>query len=79
MATFVLMFLANISLRSLPTYVGPTASMHLTGPHVSVNGELQEGILHDLTQRRMDPILTPGEIRDSLAMCNRLDQWCDEE
>jgi len=30
------------------TYVGPTASVHLTGPHLEVNGELQEGILYDL-------------------------------
>ena len=53
--------------------------MRLTGQHTLIKGQLQEGVLHDLTQRRVDPILTPGEVRHSLAMCNRLNQRCDEK
>jgi hypothetical protein len=48
--------------------------VRLTGHHTLIKRQLQESVLHDLTQRGVNPILTPGEIHHSLAMGDRLNE-----
>ena len=53
--------------------------MRLARNNRLVDWQLQEGVLDDLAQGRVYPVLTPRKVSNSLAMGNGLDERGDKE
>jgi hypothetical protein len=53
--------------------------MGLSGADPSIEGQLQQRVLHDFGERRVDPVLTAGEVGHPLAVRDGLDQRRDQQ
>src|SRR4051795_6282537 len=68
-------FVPNVVTRKLPTADSVVAPQRHAR---SIEVETQQGVLDDLGERRMDPVLAPGHLAHTEAEAHRLDQRLDQ-